>query len=86
MFVRIWFVGHPILTPLPSLPQPTCMIAQNVDSEIYLIKSLKILKIVRIKYKGMDIKGSQYFIMLILFCDLLSENLKTPASTCLFSV
>lgn len=80
MFVRIWFVGHPILTPLP---QSTCMIAQNVDSEIYLIKSLKI---VRIKYKGMDIKGSQYFIMLILFCDLLSENLKTPASTCLFSV
>lgn len=84
MFVRIWFVGHPILTP--SLPQPTCMIAQNVDSEIYLIKNLKILKIVRIKYKGMDIKGSQYFIMLILFCDLLSENLKTQASTCLFSV
>lgn len=83
MFVRIWFVGHPILTPLP---QSTCMIAQNVDSEIYLIKNLKILKIVRIKYKGTDIKGSQYFIMLILFCDLLSENLKTPASTCLFSV
>lgn len=81
MFVRIWFVGHPILTPLP---QSTCMIAQNVDSEIYLIKNLKILKIVKIKYKDMDIKGSQYFI--ILFCDLLSENLKTPASTCLFSV
>lgn len=84
MFVRIWFVGHPILTPSP--PVNLHMIAQNVDSEIYLIKSLKILKIVRIKYKGMDIKGSQFFIMLILFCDLLSENLKTPASTCLFSV
>lgn len=84
MFVRIWFVGHPILTPPP--PVNLHMIAQNVDSEIYMIKNLKILKIVRIKYKGMDIKGSQYFIMLILFCDLLSENLKTPASTCLFSV
>lgn len=84
MFVRIWFVGHPILTP--HSPVNLHMIAQNVDSEIYLIKSLKILKIVRIKYKGMDIKGSQYFIMLILFCDLLSENLKTAASTCLFSV